>query len=159
MRPFGRKRNNVIDRYTTSNGCIIMDVGLLHSHSGLAYVVFLAALLNLSFALAAESLGKNSVPLLTWAHRVLLWGGRLNLLVGFAYWFVSGHMKAPLPHQWWIALSILLWGPIEVMAKRFVIPELELLQAGASKSKKLTIGVVVQLLCMICIFGLMSMSH
>ena len=58
-----------------------------------------------------------------------------------------------------ILVSILLWGPVEVMAKRFVVPELDLLQAGASKSNKLTIGVVVQLVCIICIFGLMSMPH
>jgi hypothetical protein len=136
-----------------------MIVGLLHSHSGLAYIVFLAALLNLFFALASGSLGKNSVVLLTWTHRLLIWCGRLNLLVGVVYWAMSGFMNIPLIQQWWIFVSVLLWGPIEVMAKRFVVPELELLQAGASKSKKLTIGVVVQLLCMICIFGLMSMPH
>ena len=68
-------------------------------------------------------------------------------------------MNASLAQQWWIFVSILLWGPIEVMAKRFVVPELDLLQAGASKSNKLTIGVVVQLVCIICIFGPMSMPH
>ena len=136
-----------------------MIVGLLHSHSGLAYVVFLAALLNLFFTLASGSLGQNSVPLLTWTHRVLLWGGRVNLLIGGVYWAVGGFMNIPLTQQWWILVSVLLWGPIEVMAKRFVVPELDLLQAGASKSNKLTIGVVVQLVCMIGIFGLMSMPH
>ena len=136
-----------------------MIVGLLHSHSGLAYIVFLAALLNLFFTLASGSLGKNSVALLTWTHRVLLWGGRVNLLIGGVYWAVAGFVSAPLIQQWWILVSVLLWGPIEVMAKRFVVPELDLLQAGASKSNKLTIGVVVQLVCIICIFGLMSMPH
>ena len=136
-----------------------MIVGLLHSHSGLAYIVFLAALLNLFFTLASGSLGKNSVVLLTWTHRVLLWGGRINLLIGGIYWAIAGFMSAPLSQQWWILVSVLLWGPIEVMAKRFVVPELDLLQAGASKSNKLTIGVVVQLVCIICIFGLMSMPH
>ena len=138
-----------------------MDVGLLHSHSGLAYIVFLAALLNLFFTLASGSLGKNSVILLTWTHRILLWGGRLNLLIGVIYWAVSpkNFINASLAPQWWILVSILLWAPIEVMAKRFVVPELDLLEAGASKSKKLTIGVVVQLICIICIFGLMSMPH
>ena len=136
-----------------------MIVGLLHSHSGLAYIVFLAALLNLFFTLASGSLGKNSVPLLTWTHRVLLWGGRVNLLIGGIYWAVGGFMNIPLVQQWWILVSVLLWGPIAVMAKRFVVPELDLLQAGASKSNKLTVGVVVQLVCMIGIFGLMSMPH
>ena len=136
-----------------------MIVGLLHSHSGLAYIVFLAALLNLFFALASGSLGKNNVALLTWTHRVLLWCGRINLLIGGIYWAVAGFISAPLTQQWWIVVSVLLWGPVEVMAKRFVLPELDLLQAGASQSKKLTIGVVVQLVCIICIFGLMSMPH
>lgn len=136
-----------------------MIVGLLHSHSGLAYIVFLAALLNLFFALASGSFGKNSVPFLTWTHRILLFGGRINLLIGILYWVAKGDINAPLLQQWWIAVSILLWGPIEVMAKRFVKPELDLLQAGANKSKKLIIGVVVQLVCIICIFGLMSMPH
>ena len=136
-----------------------MIVGLLHSHSGLAYVVFLAALLNLFFTLASGSLGKNSVPLLTWTHHILLWGGRFNLCIGLGVWFVKGYMNMPLFNQWWIAVSILLWGPIEVMAKRFVKPELDLLQAGANKSKNLIIGVVVQLICIICIFGLMSVRN
>ena len=136
-----------------------MLLGLQHSHSGLAYVVFLVALLNLFFALASGSIGKNSVILLTWNHRILIWGGRINLLVGVLYWMMSGYSTLPLVKQWWIIVCILLWGPIEVMAKRFVVPELELLQAGAAKSKRLTIGVVIQLLCIIAIFGLMSMPH
>ena len=136
-----------------------MIVGLLHSHSGLAYIVFLAALLNLFFTLASGSLGKNSVALLTWTHRVLLWGGHINLLIGGMYLIVAGFMSATLSHQWWILVSVILWGPIEVMAKRLVVPELDLLQARANKSNKLTIGIVVQLVCITCVFGLTSMPH
>ena len=135
-----------------------MIVGLLHSLSGLAYIIFLAALLNLFFTSASGSLGKSSVALLNWTHR-LLRGGHINLLIGGMYLIVAGFMSATLSHQWWILVSVLLWGPIEVMAKRLVVPELDLLQARANKSNKLTIGVVVQLVCIICIFGLMSMPH
>ena len=53
-------------------------------------MLFLAALLNLFFTLASGSLGKNSVPLLTWTPHILLWGGRFNLCIGLGVWFVKG---------------------------------------------------------------------
>ncbi len=135
-----------------------MIVGLLHSHSGLAYIVLLAALLNLFFTLAAN-LDKNSVAILTWTHRVILWGGCVNILLGCMYWAVAGMMKHPLSQQWWIFISVLLWVPIDVTVKRFVVLKLDLLQSGVSKINKVTKGFIVQLVCISCFFGIMSMSH
>ena len=133
-------------------------VGLEHSHSGLAYLIFFAALLNLFLGLTAMTSKQASfvsAPL-KWSHLALLWGGRFNLLIGAAYWSYGGWMHLPLNSQWWVILSVLLWGPIEVMSKRFVGPEVEYLSSGMKPSKRLTVGVGIQLLCITAIFGIMS---
>ena len=131
---------------------------LLHSHSGLAYLIFFAALLNLFLgltAMTAKQASFVSAPL-KWSHRILLWGGRFNLLIGAAYWSQGPWINNDLSSQWWVVLSILLWGPIEVMSKRFVGPEVEYLASGMKPSKRLTVGVGIQLLCITAIFGIMS---
>ena len=135
-----------------------MLVGLLHSHSGLAYVVFFAALLNLFLGLKATTSKEVSAVYapLRWSHLIFLWGGRFNVLLGLIFWMMGNFIALNLTQQWWAILSLLLWGPIEVMSKRFVQPELEVLSAGAKADKRLTIGVAVQLLCITLIFGMMS---
>ena len=132
--------------------------GFVHSHSGLAYLIFFAALLNLFLGLTAMTAKQPSfvsAPL-KWSHSIVLWGGRLNVLIGAAYWSYGGWMSASVSSQWWIILSVLLWGPIEVTSKRFVGPEVEHLASGGKPSKKLTVGVGIQLLCISAIFGIMS---
>ena len=135
-----------------------MITGFAHSHSSLAYLIFFAALLNLFLGLTAmTSKQPNFVATpLKWSHRVLLWGGRFNVLIGAVYWSYGPWISLPLSSQWWVILSVLLWGPIEVMSKRFVGPEVEYLASGVKPGRRLTMGIGVQLLCITAIFGIMS---
>ena len=133
-------------------------VAFAHSHSSLAYLIFFAALMNLFLGLTAMTSKQSSfvhTPL-KWSHRVLLWGGRLNLLIGAVYWASGPWIDFPITTQWWVFLSVLLWGPIEVMSKRFVGPEMEYMADGGKPGRRLTMGIGIQLLCITLIFGMMS---
>ena len=131
---------------------------LLHSHSGLAYLILLASLLNVALAL---SVSKNPVSLakvMLWSHRVVLWGGRITLVLGIIYlmngpWINNGVLK-----NFWAFGSIFLWGGVEVLGKRMVKEDLSFALDGAPTSKNLILGVSLQLLLMIVIFALMSIK-
>ena len=59
---------------------------LADSHSALTHLIFVAALINVAFAL---SVSKNPIPLakmMQWGHRIVIFGGRANLLLSFV-WF------------------------------------------------------------------------
>ncbi len=130
-----------------------MYVGLVHLHKSLAYLLFLATLLDLVLALNKARSDARMANVMHWVHAVGVMGaGRLGLVVGLAMMAVG---PQPLTQVWpWI--GVLLWGPIEVAAKRMVKPELQAVRDGGSGSGRLTGGAALQLLCVVVVFGLMT---
>jgi hypothetical protein len=123
-----------------------------HTHTDLGYLIL--ALLVLQFLLVLS--GGASKPALrraldliqTVAVRVV---GPIILLAGFYLWHKNGISVG----TWWIWVSFLLWGPMEVVGKRMVRPALEV-SDSEQKSGKLLLGVTLQLVIIISIFGLMT---
>lgn len=133
-----------------------MVIGLLHTHTSLAYLIFLVALIDLVLVLAKARSDASIAKIVRWSHEIgILWFGRVTILAGLAFVLASHY---PLT-SWWIWVSVLLWGPVEAMGRRFVKAELQLVEDGGEASSRLTTGTVVQLLCIVIIFGLMSMPH
>ena len=86
------------------------------------------------------------------SNSIVLWGGRLNILFG-VYLLYAKYSFAPL---WWAWSALLLWGPVEVVSKRMIKPDLEYFLDGGQSSKKLAIGFTIELLIVAIIFGMMS---
>ncbi|MEC7988214.1 MAG: hypothetical protein VX278_23810 [Myxococcota bacterium] len=136
-----------------------MITGLSHSHSGLANLVFVASLVNIAFAL---SVSKNPIPLakmMQWGHRIVLFGGRLNLILGFI-WLLSDpqFQNRSILSFWWVLVSILCWGGIEVAAKRMVKSDLSVALVGGAPSKSLFWGFIVELVLILLIYAMMSVK-
>lgn len=130
-----------------------MVIGLLHTHRTLAYLLFLAALINLVLILARARRDEGTARLVRYSHEIgILWFGRVNILVGLGYVLATGY---PLS-TWWLWVSVLLWGPVEAMGRRMVKAELLLVEDGGEASSRLTTGAVIELICITLIFGLMS---
>ena len=113
--------------------------------------MFGIALINVVLALKPN----RSAKALKILHLVLMNIGRLTLLVGVSLWLIKWS-AAPVLNMWWAWSALLLWGPIEVLAKRMVKPEIQYLMDGGQSSSKLIIGTVGQLLIVAVIFALMS---
>ena len=64
--------------------------GLLHSHSGLAYLVLFTSLLNVALALTVSKNPIAVAKVILWSHRIVIWGGRLNIIVGTVFWYQLG---------------------------------------------------------------------
>ena len=128
-----------------------MEIGLIHGHKSLAYLMFGIALINVVLALKPN----KSAKALKILHTVLMNIGRVTLLVGLSLWMVKWS-GAPILNMWWAWSALLLWGPIEVLAKRMVKPEIQYLLDGGQSSNKLVKGTVGQLLIIAIIFALMS---
>ena len=128
-----------------------MEIGLIHGHKSLAYLMFGIALINVVLALKPN----KSAKALKVLHTVLMNIGRLTLVVGLSLWTVKWS-GAPILNMWWAWSALLLWGPIEVLAKRMVKPEIQYLMDGGQSSNKLVKGTVGQLLIIAIIFALMS---
>ena len=136
-----------------------MITGIFHSHSGLAHLIFVMALVNTAFALSASN---NRIPIATimkWGHRIVLFGGRLNLFVGMAWLFLGPQFHSrSLLSFWWVLASFLLWGGVEVAAKRMVKADLNVVLVGGTPSKSLFWGFVVQLILILGIYAMMSIK-
>lgn len=130
-----------------------MYTGLLHSHIGVAYLLFLVALANAVFALAGARTGGALTNALKWSHNIGMMGlGRLNIVLGLGLAFLNTAWLG----EWWAWAAIFLWAPAEVAAKRFVKPELQAALDGGNASGRLVTGTVIQLVVIVAIFGLMS---
>ncbi|MFT5682505.1 MAG: hypothetical protein ACI8RZ_003423 [Myxococcota bacterium] len=130
-----------------------MLIGLMHTHRTLAYLLFLVALVNLVLALSRGRNDPGFARGLHLSHKIgIMMLGRLSLVLGAALWYLKGW---PIT-TWWLWVSFLLWGPIEVLSKRLVAPEVSLVQDGGQASGRLIGGVVGELLIIAVIFGLMS---
>ena len=125
----------------------------MHTHKYLAYLLFVVALVNLVLALSKGRNDPSFARGLALTHKIgVLMLGRLTLVLGLALW----HLKGWSLTTWWIWVSLLLWGPMEVIGKRLIAPEVALVQDGGQASSRLLTGVVGQLLVVAIIFGLMS---
>ena len=131
-----------------------MLTGMLHLHRTLAYLIFLVAIVNVMLVLASARTDSTMATVLKWSHGLgVLWAGRINLLAGMVLWQLQG------VYPWmtvWIWVSILLWGPVEVLGKRLVKPEITIVSSGGKGSGRMVAGVALQLLVIAVIFGLMS---
>jgi hypothetical protein len=131
-----------------------MDTGLLHSHSGLAYIIFIAALVNLVLALTKSNNGKGIAGVMKILHMVILMCGRVSIFIGIVMWF-RRFSEVSFLNMWWAWSAILLWAPIEILAKRMVAPDLSYMKDGGQSSKNLVIGTGIQLVLVAVIFGMM----
>ena len=131
-----------------------MEIGLIHGHKGLAYLIFVVALINVVLVLLpnrnTEKIGKS----IKIGHSIVLNAGRFALLLGLGIWMTK---YAAAFQYWWAWSAILIWGPMEVAAKRFVKPEVQYILDGGQSSNKIVMGLVAQLLCIAVIFGLMHL--
>ncbi len=130
-----------------------MLTGMQHLHQSMAYLVFLAAILGLVMVVAGASRKPKLARVTNLLHRFgLLMLGRLVLLLGIGLVIPLGYSYATM----WVWLSILLWVPVEITGKRFVKAELATVMGGDSATNKLMMGAAIQLVCVVAIFGLMS---
>ena len=130
---------------------------LFKAHQGMAYLITLLGFVNVALAL---SVAKNPVSLATfmmWSHRIVLFAGRLTLLLGLALSFERKMGFHPLEH-WWMWSGLLIWGGFEVAAKRMVSPELACAKDGAETTNRLLIGLLIELVVIGTIFGLMFLK-
>ena len=59
--------------------------------------------------------------IIKWGHNIYLFGGRFNILLGFGLMMmVSGYWPTTITGYWWIILSVLSWGGVEVVSKRMI---------------------------------------
>ena len=131
-----------------------MDIGLLQSLSGVAYIIFVAAIVNLVLALAPNQNASTTSKIMTVFHQVLIWGGRFNLLIGIA--MLGLHFSSlPVLNRWLGGFALVLWIPVEVVGKSMINPDLKYMRDGAPASKKLVLGAGLQLVLVAVIFGIM----
>ena len=129
-----------------------MEVGLINGHKSLAYLMFGIALINVVLALKPNKSAKSLKIL----HTVLMNTGRLTLVVGLSLWILVWS-DTPVLDMWWAWSALLLWGPIEVLAKKMVKPEIQYMMDGGQSSSKLVTGTVGQLLIIAVIFALIAL--
>ena len=89
-------------------------------------------------------------------HNIVLWGGRLNLLLGIGMLVHRFPGMDQILGYWWAWSALILWGPVEVLAKKKIKPDLQYLRDGGQSSKNLLIGTGCQLLLVAVIFGMMQ---
>lgn len=131
-----------------------MEVALVHLHRSLGYVVFLVAIANIVLVLTRARTEGRAASVLHWCHDYgLLWVGRVNLAVGVALvWFLPEWGGS----TWWAWASAILWGPVEGVGNALVKREVRAVRAGGMASGRLMLGVLVELIAVVVIFGLMS---
>ena len=128
-------------------------IGMQHSHQGLGYLLLVVALLNLAISLSKAKNPVTFARFMRLCHQIYLFGGRINLLLGFGMLFINPGLRPQnLIDYWWILLSIILWGVAEVVAKRLVKKELNDVVEGIPPSKNLLIGFSIELIVLISIF-------
>ena len=127
-------------------------------HKFLGYTVFLVAVFDMGMVMTSARTEAMMARIVGWAHNIgLIWLGRLEILVGIGMLMRSRevYLDSALGYAWPAWVSLLLWGLVEVMAKRKIKPELQVVQDGGKASSHLVKGAGVQLLVVTVIFGLM----
>lgn len=127
--------------------------GLQHSHYGLGYLLLVVALLNIALSLTPSKNPQNFSTLMRLCHKIYLFGGRSNLLLGIGMIAVNpGWIPEQMTGLWWMVLPVLLWGGAEVVSKRLVQPQLQAILEGLPPNKHLLIGFLVELTVLALIF-------
>ena len=128
-------------------------VGMLHSHTGLGYLLLVVALINIALSLSATKNPRTFANFMRLCHNVYLFGGRFNVVLGIGMLIMNAGVRpSELVRYWWIIVSIALWGGAEVVAKRLVKSDLLAIQDGVPPSKNLTIGFCVEFVILLCIY-------
>jgi len=129
-----------------------METGLTHLHHAGQYLIALPVLLvvlSLVGARVKPGLAKRMGQIHNFGF---LMPGRLIYLVGFAVMYFTGRSIT----EHFILAGVILWVPIEIVAKRMVKAELAKVAEGGEASAKLTIGVLVECLLIAAIFVAMK---
>jgi heme A synthase len=128
--------------------------GLFHLHRTLAYLVFLVALINVVLVLSRGRSDPKTARLISMLARFgLRMGGGLTVLLGVGLWSAGAVWPLATP---WLWISLCLWAPVEILNKRMVLPETQLVVDGGQGTARMWMGAIGQLLCIAVIFGLMS---
>jgi len=131
-----------------------VEVGLLHLHRTLGYLLFVVALVDLVLVITKARSDARLAGILSKVHTFGMMGaGRLNLVIGITL-LVTGQTY-PIA-TWWAWAGLALWVPIEIVAKRLIKPEIAVAVDGGTASGRLALGAAIELLCIVAIFGLMS---
>jgi hypothetical protein len=131
-----------------------MEVGLIHLHKSLAHLLVLASLLSMILAVAGAGKKASLANVMSKTHQYgVLMLGRVIYVAGLATAVLGGY---PI-FQPWLLAGLLLWGAVEVSAKRLVAPELEGVVDGGLGSTKLLVGAAIQLFVIVSIYGVMQM--
>lgn len=132
-----------------------MDIEL---HKIAGYAIFLIAVSNMALALTVAKSDASMAKVMRLLERFgVIWLGRLEILMGLGVvmHFKAAYLTSDFGYAWQVWVSILLWGPVEVVSKRLIGPELLIVEDGGQGSGRLTSGAGVQLLIITAIFGLM----
>ena len=128
-------------------------VGMLHSHTGLGYLLLVVSLINIALSLSASKTPRAFAKFMRLCHNIYLFGGRLNVVLGIAMIIMNvGVRPTSLVQYWWIVISILLWGVAEMVSKRLVKSDLNEVQDGIPPSKNLSIGFCIEFVVLVCIY-------
>lgn len=132
-----------------------MQTGLHHLHTSFAHLLVLVTLVNMFLAVLGAGKKPGLAKVMKWTHRVgVLALGRVIYVAGLGLAMVGGYdFTSP-----WILAGLLLWGPVEVAAKRMISPELEGVVEGDAGSAKLMAGAAIQLIVIVAVYGLMQMK-
>ena len=93
-----------------------METGLVHGHKGLAYLLFVLALVNVVMTLMPNRNTPTMAKIINVVHSLVVNLGRLMLIVGVSIWWLN-YNQVPLISMWWAWSAIFLWGPIEMVSK------------------------------------------
>ncbi len=138
-----------------------MMIGLMHSHKYLAYLLFLLLLLTIGLVAAGASEKPSLARIADRLHRLGAMNlGRLQILLGIATLAAMADTAgAPWfrPSLW---AGLLLWGPMEPIAKRLVHAELARACAGEKANRgRLLAGIGLEIVLLTIIIGLMTMTR
>ena len=128
---------------------------LIHGHKGLAYLLCLAVMLCFVLALAGGRSKPAVAKVLDGINRFgVMMLGRLNLVIGIVLMIALETSVL----NFWIIGSVLIWGAAEAARPRLIAPALAEVRGGGQAGAGLLVGVVVQLLAIVAIFGLMTLQ-
>jgi len=129
-----------------------------HAHKGFGYFILLLVVSQFLLALFGAGTKPKMARILAVFQlltvRVL---GPLIILAGCALWWTLREVLPP--NTWWIWLTFLLWGPVEVSSKRMVSPSVLVVIEGGEARGTLIKATLIQLLCVTAAFGLMHANN
>ena len=131
----------------------LMSTGLTHLHHAGQYLMYLPLILVV-LALAGARTKPGLAKVMGRIHTFgFLMPGRLVYIVGIALTFMTGRSFT----EHFILAGLILWVPVEIVAKRMVKAELAKVADGGEASGKLTLGAVIE--CVLIIGIVMAMQH